>query len=530
MSSAFSFTTSSSASSPDPFAPPAVHVDLRIDDPQWQSRPTPDDHWLELSVRFGASVLLSKLCSPHADVVLVPQGDDPIALAVSKDGSDVEVALPGELLGASSVQLVSGKRGHTRLIVPAGASGTYRERQRGGVVTRPLVDLEGRAASGTGDDGSRELPLLPDATFELETFGLVISVGLVRREKTAFRGLAFDRGFAAYLALSLSTFGGLLAGLAYFTPPLGLEDESGIDKERLLLVQHYMSALAQREQELEQTRASEEDAAAGGEASAPAPGKPGEAGKPEAERKAARIAIKGPKDQPNVELSSQELRTLAQNFGLIGLLKSDAAADPDAPFSAFARGMAVGHDDLSARGNLWGMDIGEAAGQNGLYLSGTGFGGLDGDGTGVGIEGISSSLGTLGKCTPGAGKVCGFGEHVGRTGGAHPAKAPRIRTAEPTVGGRLPPEVVQRIVRQNFGRFRFCYERGLAQNPSLEGRVAVRFVIDRSGAVSTAAAEPGGMPDPSVASCVAQGFLGLSFPPPEGGIVTVSYPIMFAPQ
>mgnify|MGYP006314362019 FL=1 len=54
------------------------------------------------------------------------------------------------------------------------------------------------------------------------------------------------------------------------------------------------------------------------------------------------------------------------------------------------------------------------------------------------------------------------------------------------MNGRLPPEVIQRIVRQNFGRFRLCYENGLRNNPTLSGRVSVKFVIDRSGAVSTA--------------------------------------------
>jgi hypothetical protein len=55
-----------------------------------------------------------------------------------------------------------------------------------------------------------------------------------------------------------------------------------------------------------------------------------------------------------------------------------------------------------------------------------------------------------------------------------------------TINGRLPPETVLRIVRQNFGRFRFCYEEGLARKPTLSGRVAVNFVIDRAGAVSIA--------------------------------------------
>jgi hypothetical protein len=37
------------------------------------------------------------------------------------------------------------------------------------------------------------------------------------------------------------------------------------------------------------------------------------------------------------------------------------------------------------------------------------------------------------------------------------------------------------------------------------------------------------MPDGGVVSCTVRAFYGLSFPQPEGGIVTVVYPIMFSP-
>ena len=218
---------------------------------------------------------------------------------------------------------------------------------------------------------------------------------------------------------------------------------------------------------------------------------------------------------------------MAREWGMIGLLNSGRASD--APLSAFARDPALGADDLNARGNIWALDIGEAAGQNGLFLSGNDFGGLHGPGTGVGIQGVSSILGTKGHCDPSAGKVCSFGNSVGRSGGHRTSTGPVLRTAQPKLSGTIPASVVQRIVRQNFGRFRFCYEQGLARNPNLEGRVAVRFVIDRSGAVSTTSALGGGMPDSKVASCVAQAFYGLSFPPPENGIVTVTYPLLFSP-
>jgi hypothetical protein len=36
------------------------------------------------------------------------------------------------------------------------------------------------------------------------------------------------------------------------------------------------------------------------------------------------------------------------------------------------------------------------------------------------------------------------------------------------------------------------------------------------------------MSDPAVSACVVRAFYGLSFPQPEGGIVTVTYPIRFS--
>ena len=98
-----------------------------------------------------------------------------------------------------------------------------------------------------------------------------------------------------------------------------------------------------------------------------------------------------------------------------------------------------------------------------------------------------------------------------------------------SVVGRLPPEVIQRIIRQNFGRFRLCYENGLRDNPTLQGRVTVRFVIGRDGSVAGAQNGGSDLSDPAVVSCVVRAFYGLSFPQPEGGIVTVTYPIAFSP-
>ena len=104
-----------------------------------------------------------------------------------------------------------------------------------------------------------------------------------------------------------------------------------------------------------------------------------------------------------------------------------------------------------------------------------------------------------------------------------------MRPGTTTISGRLPAEIIQRIVRQNYGRFRNCYEQGLSRNPNLEGRVQVRFIIGRDGSVSNVHSGDSDLPDSGVVGCVISAYYGLSFPEPEGGIVTVVYPIMFQP-
>jgi Ca-activated chloride channel family protein len=123
----------------------------------------------------------------------------------------------------------------------------------------------------------------------------------------------------------------------------------------------------------------------------------------------------------------------------------------------------------------------------------------------------------------------GIGSGLGRLGGAHQFQAPKIREGAVSVNGRLPPAVIQRIVRQNFGRFRLCYENGLRNNPNLRGRVAVRFIIDPSGAVTMTSDGGSDLPDPGVVRCVVRGFGNMSFPRTDAGMVAVTYPIVFAP-
>jgi hypothetical protein len=119
------------------------------------------------------------------------------------------------------------------------------------------------------------------------------------------------------------------------------------------------------------------------------------------------------------------------------------------------------------------------------------------------------------------------------------------KSADKPRSGRLAPELIQKIVRAKSDVFQACYEHALRNDSTLRGRVSVSFVIARDGSVSEAndadrsppTAFAWGLPEAlrgpllpeAVSRCVVAGFLTLSFPPPEGGIVTVGYPLVFSP-
>jgi len=171
---------------------------------------------------------------------------------------------------------------------------------------------------------------------------------------------------------------------------------------------------------------------------------------------------------------------------------------------------------------------------NGKQGGGAGLGvGLDRVGT-VGHTNGPPGAGTGGQGGPprlGFGISGGWGRWSSHIRGSHRTRGPIVRWGEGvSVSGRLPPEAIQRIIRQNFGRFRGCYEQGLFKNPTLAGRVTVRFVIGRDGAVSSVADGGSDVPDRAMVGCVVRAFYGLSFPQPEGGVVNVAYPIVFSPE
>ncbi len=103
--------------------------------------------------------------------------------------------------------------------------------------------------------------------------------------------------------------------------------------------------------------------------------------------------------------------------------------------------------------------------------------------------------------------------------------------ADESGAGAFDPSIVTGMIRRRIRAIQSCYERELRNNPTLNGRVLVRFTIQTSGSVSGASATENSTGSPAVATCVVRTISRFRFNPgPEGGSVTFAYPFVFAPQ
>ncbi|MCA9605460.1 MAG: AgmX/PglI C-terminal domain-containing protein [Myxococcales bacterium] len=117
----------------------------------------------------------------------------------------------------------------------------------------------------------------------------------------------------------------------------------------------------------------------------------------------------------------------------------------------------------------------------------------------------------------------------GDRGLGEPPRPPRVQTGRAEVRGTLSSEAIRRVIQRNQPAVRACYERGLASDPRLEGRITVQFIISAQGTVQTATVADSTLHSPSVEQCITRSILRLRFPQPAGGgIVVTRYPFVLA--
>jgi hypothetical protein len=429
------------------------------------------------------------------------------------DQAGCDLLIPAEILGATRAVILAAHAGRVVVTPPACA----------------ITTLDGRPC---------DLPMIeltPGRVACVAIGAFAITASVVRESKVApvsFLEAAKQAGLGG-LSFSTLVHASLFAAFALFMPALGATDDQEITRDQLLTMQRLMNATAEPEEQetngagaMDHAQAAESTPSGGGRAQ----GASGAMGKQDT-KDHGRWSAAGDAKPSDATLSREQKKALVQTFGMLGLLDSVAVSDPNAPAVPWGSTL-NGSDRASHLGNLWAGDTGDAFGIGGLGLSGAEEGG-GGNNLGVGladIGGLGHSLDTrIGSGDPG-GFGCKAGARcTGRVNGEHHRMIDVRMPREIQTNGRLPAEVIQRIVRQNAGRFRVCYESGLRTNPSLEGRVGVQFIIDRNGAVSVAQDSGSDLADLAVRKCVVQSFYNLSFPSPDNGTVTVHYPLVFTP-
>ena len=453
---------------------------------------------VEVTVRWGAETMKVSHVKAGASFVLGEGGD---------------FVMPEALLGGANASLVVSRGNAGYAIVPRNARGTFTAKGENAVAL----------------EGGTEVLLVANAKVAIEMGDFTIDIAAVRAGKVLPVGFLGRLGAGAMGMIGLSALGhaAIVASLAFFMPKMATNDAENVDRDQMLLMQKFLAASAEKEvPPPPPERQTASDPTGGGSTGAdPHKGPEGSSGVVTSKND-GRAATKRKGEDP--QLTRKDELALARDFGMIGLM---ATGPQPGVASPWATDDPAGRDAENKHGKMYGQTIDDAFGFGfGLHSAGESGGG---DGTGIALKGIGTKFGGgggPGEAGIGKGDKDDLGNGHGKLPGTHGSVAPNIRQP-PTfdTNGRIPADVIQRIVRMNFGRFMMCYQDGLKNNPSLTGRVSTRFIINRDGSVMSANDAGSDMPDQKVTACIVSAFHSLSFPEPQGGVATVTYPLVLTP-
>ncbi len=212
------------------------------------------------------------------------------------------------------------------------------------------------------------------------------------------------------------------------------------------------------------------------------------------------------KEEAKATSNKKELQNKVASKGLLKVLTSQGAGG-----SAF--------DDV----------LGSATGSNSVAeaLSGA---------SGVGVA-TSDAL-AAGQKGGGAGNAAGIGD-LGTSGGGNvnignkgdARVVGHVADATPDVeSSNVDRAALARFVRSRIRAIQGCYEKELKRNPSLKGKVVVRFTISTQGRATEIELEEDTMHNDAVGACIRAIIRGWIFPFKPDSDVPVAYPFIFTPS
>jgi outer membrane biosynthesis protein TonB len=155
---------------------------------------------------------------------------------------------------------------------------------------------------------------------------------------------------------------------------------------------------------------------------------------------------------------------------------------------------------------------------------------------GVGVA-TSEALGANGPKGGGTGSVAGIGDLATSGGGKVDLGSKkevevqgRVKDAVPEVeSSDVDRDALARYVKARLKAIQNCYEKELKRNPSLKGKVVVRFSIKPSGRTGDIDIEENTLGNEAVGSCIRTVIRSWIFPFKPDDEVPVAYPFVFSP-
>ena len=341
-----------------------------------------------------------------------------------------------------------------------------------------------------------DIPMTDDLRLMVDIDGVKFFSHMVYEGQQLLQRNSEDVDYPFLAILSFMTFLGLMFGLVMYFSPAPPENDLSEIPDR------FVELLLEKPEIKKEKKKPQQNPDAG--EGAKAKKEEGKVGK----KKAKMDKAKGNK----VEVKKKELdRQIAENAGVLGALRDAGALD----------GM-FGSSGLDA--NLTG-GIGGLIGAKGMQF---GAGGLGARGSGLGGGGSAEGLGGLGTKGIGSGKS-GFGSGGGNFGAKSTGGLSQVG-GDPIILGALDRSLIDEVIKRHMNQIKYCYQRELTKNPSLAGKIVIKFTIAKDGSVSSASTKTTTMNNASVEQCVVSRFMRMQFPQPKGGgIVIVSYPFLFSP-
>lgn len=96
-------------------------------------------------------------------------------------------------------------------------------------------------------------------------------------------------------------------------------------------------------------------------------------------------------------------------------------------------------------------------------------------------------------------------------------------------GGGLSRAEIAKVVQQHLSEIRYCYEKGLLDDPSLSGKIVAKWTIAPQGSVSQTGIKSSSVRNAGVHGCLTGQIRSWGFPKPRnGGSVLVTFPFVFS--